>query len=168
MEVFHGLEQSSLLSAAEGATQPGVPSWLHLADEAAPRIGEGDEHEASVAVVVGPLDDATVNESPYDAGRVRERDVEFLGEARHRHPVVHLEEREDLEADDREAMRLAARRPPMPVMGEERGEGLDDLGRAIARRRRRRRGDRGLQDPGGHLGNHYVLHNYSVKRNGWR
>ena len=46
--------------------------------------------------------------------------------------AVHLEQRDDLEPDDRQPVRLASRGPSTAVVGEERRQRVDDLGGAVA------------------------------------
>ena len=157
-EVVDGLEQPFLLRGVEGRDQAGharEPHGFHLADETTALVGESDQDEASIRGVAGALDDAALLEASDDAGRVRKRHADLVGKAGHRQRAVHLEQRDDLEPDHRQPVRLATRRPRAAVVGEKRRQRVDDLGRAVA----------GCHVIDCHL-DHYGYRNHSVKRNG--
>ena len=114
------------------------------------------QDEASIRGRRGALDEAALLQASDDAGRVRKRHAELVGEAgssaaRRASRAVRC----TWKPDHRQAVRLASRRPRAAVVGEQRRERVDDLGRAVA----------GCHLVDCHL-DHYGYRNHSVKRNG--
>ena len=84
MQVAHAAEQPLLLRVAQlgnQARRSRSPDRLHLADELAAPLGQRDEDDAPVVGVGLPFDEAAVGHPAHDAGRVRQRDADLLGQS---------------------------------------------------------------------------------------
>lgn len=104
---------------------------LHFGNQAAAVVAEPDQYHSAIGVVVPALDERSLSHAVHDARGIRQCHVELISQVTHWHLTVLFKEREQVEAEDRDPVCVAAQSPPLSLMGQQRGEGLDDLGRVV-------------------------------------
>ena len=142
-EVDHGRGEpleAGRIEAGEGGGQHVVLHQLHLVHERAAGVGGTHEHDPPVARDADALHESALLHAVDDPGRAGHRGVDDLRQAPHRHRLVVVEQRQDVEmghaeAEPQEPLRCGAteRSEGTAHVDEHRLDGLASFGRRCRR-----------------------------------
>src|SRR5439155_11862026 len=100
LERLDEVAELDVVEAGNDALEHLVLEDLDVGEHLPAGVGASHEHDPAVVGDPDPLDEAALLEPVDDARRVRERDVEHVGEAAHRHLAMALEHRHDVEVGE--------------------------------------------------------------------